>query len=170
MQIYSRPGQGTRDHGPLRRARAPRDAPDAARRHAGAVSGRDRCAATTGRGATRRAGRTIMLVDGSGHGVEAARAAELAVRTLRSRMRMRRARTWSSGSIARWRRRAAALWRWRASTPPRAWFASSGVGNISAMLVNGGQARATWCRTTARPATSRRASASSPMTSPAIRW
>ena len=80
VRIYTRPGQGMRDHGALRRTPRP-TAPG-------------RCSAPRSRPIRVRLvcgdnwswsdtvhGRTIMLVDGSGHGVEAARAAETAVRT-----------------------------------------------------------------------------------------
>ena len=51
------------------------------------------------------------------------------------------ARSSSSGCIARWRRPAAPRWRWRASTPRRAWSASSGSAISARMLVNAGKSR-----------------------------
>ena len=163
------PGTGQRDHGALRRAPRRAGAPDAAGRRAGALSGRDRCAATTGRGATPLSGRTIMLVDGSGHGVEAARAAETAVRTFAENAdaaceviveRMHRA-------LAPTRGAAVAVARIDAAARVVRFV---GVGNIGAHAGQTRASRATWSRTTARPGMSRRASASSPTTSPAIRW
>ena len=80
VQIYTRAGQGCVVMARFVEAPGAGCATGAGRCDR-SLSGRTRLLATTGRGEPARTVRTIMLVDGSGHGVEAARAAEIAVRT-----------------------------------------------------------------------------------------
>jgi len=138
MEVYSRPGQGAAIMARFVR----RAAPDM-RTLLGAtlacypgepVSGDNWSWRDTARG------RTIMLIDGSGHGVEAARAADLAVRTFEENAaadcedlveRIHRA-------LAPTRGGALAVAR---IDPAARTVRFVGLGNISAMMVDAGRAR-----------------------------
>ncbi len=138
MQIYSRPGQGTA----IMARFVGRSAPGA-RTLLGATlapyPGEPVCGDNWAWRDTER-GRTIMLIDGLGHGVEAARAADLAVRTFEEN-----ADAGCEDLVERIHRalaptRGGALAVARIDTEARV-IRFVGLGNISAMVVNGGRAR-----------------------------
>ena len=139
VRIYSRPGQGCAIMVRFIERRSARHAARCWVPRLRLIRAR-RSAATTGRWQNTANGRTIMLVDGSGHGIEAARAAETAMRTFSQNAdaacediveRMHRALAPTRG---------AALAVARIDTAARV-VRFVGVGNISGVLVNAGKAR-----------------------------
>ena len=115
-----------------------------------------------------QAGPTLLLADGAGHGVDAARAAEAAIQTFAAHIHL------SCEEIVAALHRTLAPTRGAAvRSPGLTWRRGQSASSVSATSAPSSSIRAvlaTWCRTTARPGTSRRAFANSPMSSMAVRW